>query len=400
MKRFFLLLSLYFCFLITHAQDKNSFTTYWKNGLNVENANGDFKIKFGGRLQYDIMFIHQDDSLNAHYEAYNGSEFRRARLYTSGTLFGNTKYKLQVDFAPAKVVIKDAYLCFTKIPVIGNIQAGNFKQPFGLEMHTSSNYITNMERPLANQFDHDRDLGVMLFNQHADKRISWFVGAFMPTEGLGIYKGNRYQITTRVSGIPLYKTEQQYKVLSVDLAYSYHYDDNIEISYKVRPEAHLAPKYLNLTIDALHHNHQGNVGVALVLGPFAFQSEYTMAFLTPSSSSELQHDNYYMDSYYGTVSWFITGENKNFNKSKTTFDRVNPKNNLGKGGAGAFELALRYSSINFNDKDIQVGTLNDITVGLNWYVNPAVRYTINYIHAHVSDLGRANIFQMRFQVAF
>jgi phosphate-selective porin OprO/OprP len=125
-----------------------------------------------------------------------------------------------------------------------------------------------------------------------------------------------------------------------------------------------------------------------------------MAYLAPSSTSELQHENYYIDSYYGTVSWFITGEHKNFSKSKTSFDRINPKKNLGKGGAGAFEVALRYSSIDFNDSDIQAGTLNDITVGLNWYANPAVRYTINYINAHVSDLGRANIFQMRFQVAF
>jgi len=44
--------------------------------------------------------------------------------------------------------------------------------------------------------------------------------------------------------------------------------------------------------------------------------------------------------------------------------------------------------------------MNDLTAGLNWYMNPAVRVTFNYIYANVVDLGHANIFQMRFQVAF
>lgn len=400
MKQIFLFFMLIIFVGVINAQDKNKFTTYWDNGLRVDSDDGNFKIKLGGRIQYDIMFIKQDDSLNAHYTADNGSEFRRARLYTSGTLFGNVKFKFQVDFAPAKVVLKDVYLTFTKIPVIGNLQAGNFKQPFGVEMISSSKYITNMERPLTNQFDHDRDLGLMIFNSHFDKRLAWFAGVFMPANGAGIYMGKKYQITTRVSGLPLYKVDNGYKVLNIDVAYSYHYDNDEELSLKVRPEAHLAPKYLNLTVDALSHNHQANVGLVLVLGSFAFQSEYTFASLVPSSISALENDQYFIDAYYGTISWFITGEHKNFSKSKTSLDIVKPKKNLGKGGAGAFEVALRYSSIDFNDADLQAGTLKDITVGLNWYVNPAVRYTLNYINANVKDLGRANIFQMRFQVAF
>lgn len=400
MKQIFLFFMLVFFMGTINAQDKNKFTTYWNNGVRIESSDGDFKIKLGGRIQYDIMFINQDDSLDTHFEADNGAEFRRARLYTSGTLFGNIKFKFQVDFAPAKVVIKDAYLTFTKIPVIGNIKAGNFKQPFGMEMLSSSNYMTNMERPLTNQFDHDRDLGVMLFNSHLDKRLAWFAGVFMPANGAGIYKGKKYQITTRISGLPIYKVDNGYKVLNIDVAYSYHYDDNDEISLKVRPEAHLAPKYLNLNIDALNHNHQGNIGLALVLGSFAFQTEYTFSNLTPSSNSTLKKDHYFIDAYYGTVSWFITGEHKNFSKSKTSLDMVKPKKNLGKGGAGAFELALRYSTIDFNDADLQAGNIKDITVGLNWYVNPAVRYTLNYINANVKELGRTSILQMRFQVKF
>ncbi len=400
MKKILPLLFFIVFFQLVTAQDKNKFTTYWDKGIHVESVDGDFKIKMGGRIQYDIMFINQDDSLNAHYTAENGSEIRRARLYTSGTLFSNVKFKLQVDFAPAKVVLKDVYLTITKIPFVGNFQAGNFKQPFGMEMLTSSNTITEMERPLTNQFDHDRDLGVMLFNDYLDGRIAWQAGYFVPSNNLGKYSGDKYQITGRISTLPVYNTRNGYKVFNIDLAYSYHFDNQEASAITAKPEAHLAPSYLKLSVDALQDQHQVNGGLALILGPLAFQGAYTFVIANPAPISTLFESQYYFNAYFATISWFITGEHKNFSKSRTAFDMIKPKKNFGKGGAGAFEVSLRYSSIDFNDYDIQAGTLNDITVGLNWYLNPAVRYTLNYINANVKNLGRANIFQMRFQVAF
>ena len=400
MKKLSLLITLLFPFLLINAQDKQHFTAYWHNALHVESDDGDFKIKMGGRIQYDVMFIREDDSLKAHFDAQNGAEFRRARLYTSGTLFGNFKFKFQVDFAPAKVVIKDAYLMLTKIPVVGNFQAGNFKQPFSMEMHTSSKYITNMERPLVNQFDHDRDLGFMLFNQHFDRRLSWFAGYFFPSNNLGKYKGSNYQITGRIAGLPVYKTDKRYTVWQIDMAYSYHFYNNESFLMGAKPEAHLVPAYVRLKIDGVNHSHLWNAGTALVLGPFAFQAAYSFSQVCPAAESELTKDRYYLDAYFGTVSCFLTGEHKNFSKKKTAFDRVNPKKNFGKAGIGAIELSLRYSAIDFNDHDLQAGAMNDVTAGLNWYLNPAVRFTFNYIYAKAADLGSSNIFQMRFQVAF
>ena len=401
MKKFSLLLVLLSGLAgLTRAQDTPHFKTYWKNALHVESDDGDFKIKMGGRIQYDIMFIKEDDSLHAHFDGKNGAEFRRARLYTSGTLFRFIKYKFQVDFAPAKVVIKDAYLLFTKIPIVGNFQAGNFKQPFGMEMITSSKYITNMERPLVNQFDHDRDLGFMLFNHHFDQRLAWYAGYFVPSNNLGKYVGNKYQLTGRISTLPLYKTDKSYRVLNIDVAYSYHYNDSKNVLFKVKPEAHLAPGYLKMDVDGVKNNHRGNMGMALVIGSVAFQSDYTFTVMHPSTASGLLESKYFLDAWFATVSWFITGEHKNFSRKKMAFDRINPIKNLGKGGSGAFELSLRYSAIDFNDHDLQAGAMNDVTAGLNWYMNPAVRLTFNYIYAKVVDLGSSNIFQMRFQVAF
>jgi len=44
--------------------------------------------------------------------------------------------------------------------------------------------------------------------------------------------------------------------------------------------------------------------------------------------------------------------------------------------------------------------MSTITGGLNWYLNPATKVAFNYVYADVKNIGKANIFQMRFQIAF
>jgi len=401
MKKIFLFLALsFFCFQII-AQDLKDFSVRWNNGLKISSPDGNTKIKIGGRIQYDVMVINQDDSLNNYFEAKNGAEFRRARIYTSGTIYNNIKFKLQIDFAGGIAVIKDAYIQLTKIPIVGNFRVGNFKEPMGLAMLTSSNFITEMERPLANVFDNDRNLGFMMFNQHFDKRLSWFAGYFYPTDNSGKYHGNKYNLVTRLTGLPLYSIDDGYKILHIGASYAYQYHDNTEVSVKLRPEAHLAPRYLSLDVTDVTSVADFNGEFLFIFNTLAFQSEYTVSDVNLSSSSNYDKSSYSFFAYYATLSWFLTGEHKNYVKSKTTFDRLTPKNNLGQnGGFGAIELSLRYSNINLDDSDMQGGSMSSITGGINWYLNPATKVAFNYVYTDVKNFGRSNIFQMRFQIAF
>jgi phosphate-selective porin OprO/OprP len=116
--------------------------------------------------------------------------------------------------------------------------------------------------------------------------------------------------------------------------------------------------------------------------------------------------------FYAFASYFITGESRAYIPSEASFGRVKPKNNFGLksgSGPGAWEVALRYSYVDLNDEDVQGGEENNVTAGLNWYLNPNVRIAFNYIFAHVEDSnagtrflkeGDTNIFQTRFQIAF
>ena len=401
MRKLYFIIALIFVSSQLFSQTDKDFKVYWDNGLKIDSRKGNTKIKMGGRIQYDIMWIQEDDSLKKHFDAQNGAEFRRARIYTSGTIYNNIKFKFQVDFAGGIVVIKDAYIQLTKIPAVGNIRVGNFKEPFGLNMLTSSKYITEMERPTANAFDNDRNLGLMLFNQHFKKRLSWFAGYFYPSGNVGIYKGNQYDLVFRLVGLPVYNVDDEYKVLHLGASFAHQYHDNSEVFYNIRPEAHLAPRYLNLKIPNVADINEINGEFLLILNTFSLESEYTVSYVKPSSSSTLSNSSYKFFAYYGTLSWFITGEHKNYVLSKTTFDRITPNKNLGKdSGFGAIELSLRYSYFNLNNADLKGGIMSDITGGINWYLNPAVKVAINYVYSNVKNLGKANIFQMRFQIAF
>ncbi|MDZ7831970.1 MAG: porin [Desulfobacterales bacterium] len=70
------------------------------------------------------------------------------------------------------------------------------------------------------------------------------------------------------------------------------------------------------------------------------------------------------------------------------------------GGWGAWETALRYSTLDFADKDVDAGNLNNYTLGLNGYLYPNLRIMLNYIYADLESAGVTRIFQTRFQIDF
>ncbi len=139
-----------------------------------------------------------------------------------------------------------------------------------------------------------------------------------------------------------------------------------------------------------------NLELVYVHGPFIAQAEYLIA----NVNSDVRYN---FNSYYSQVSYFLTGEYKKYKNSYAGFDRLIPTNNFGteeNKGIGAWEVALRYSNSDYNSKDVFGGEQSDITLGLNWYLNPATKITFNNIFVDVKKGGQASIFQVRLQVDF
>ena len=93
---------------------------------------------------------------------------------------------------------------------------------------------------------------------------------------------------------------------------------------------------------------------------------------------------------------------RKYKNSLSGFDRVKPNTNIGVGNNfGAIELAARYSSMDLSE--LNAGKLNDITVGLNWYLNPRTRVMFNYVMGTLDKSSvetKENSLQCRVQIDF
>ena len=126
---------------------------------------------------------------------------------------------------------------------------------------------------------------------------------------------------------------------------------------------------------------------ALVYGPFSVQSE---VFGMTVDRFGGVNNNFPARMPY--VSYFLTGENRPYNRKMGVFDRVRPYENFFRvrtcdgtraTGLGAWEVAYRFSYIDMLDglKVTGAGMATDHTFGLNWYMNPFTKVMFNYVHS-------------------
>lgn len=375
-----------FSLLMLSIGNSQDFTTKWGNGYKLSSSDGMHSLKFGGRIMSDYAIWNNGN------ETFSGTEFRRIRFFNSGKVYDNVKYKLQLDFAGGDVSIKDVYM-EVAMPYAGNVKVGHFKEPFRLEALTSSKYITFMERALPIAFSPERNVGVMLHDSFLDDKLSIQAGLFREaSSGDDVNIEDVRNITTRITFLPI---NNDNNLLHLGAAFSSRSSSDDTYSVSSRAENHLGTKLLDMDLDNVTEMNLMGAEMAFVMGSFSVQGEYVM------NSVEAMED-YSFSGYYGQVSYFLTGEKRKYKNSLAGFDRVKPNKNMKEGeGLGAFEVAARYSSMDLSEA--HAGTLNDITVGLNWYLNPCTRLMFNYVMGTLDNHGvetTENTFQCRMQIDF
>jgi phosphate-selective porin OprO/OprP len=97
-------------------------------------------------------------------------------------------------------------------------------------------------------------------------------------------------------------------------------------------------------------------------------------------------------------SWTATGESRKYLPATGAYSGINPDHpfSLSAGTWGAFEFAGRVSFVDLNDNfaanhtgaiplynGVSGGRQLIYTAGINWYVNPNMRFMLNYLHGYV-----------------
>ena len=332
----------------------------------VNAQSSDKEIKFGGRIMYDMAVW--ENTTNDVATQTSGTEFRRVRFYNSGKIYGNVKYKLQLDFAGGKIAFKDVWMELNKLPIKGNLRVGHFKEPLRLEAITSSKYITFMERSFAIAMSAERNSGAMYHTTFGEK-ISLQTGVFREGDSFGNDKEstNNVNITSRITYLAMNDDD---KLLHLGVANSIRKNAEKTYGFFTKAENHLGNKLTSVSFDNVDETNILGGEFAYVNNAFSVQAEYLQTTIIGATETELS-------SYYGQISYFLTGERRTYKNSLSGFGSVKPNNNYGENGWGAIELAVRLSSMDLTTAN--AGTLEDITVGINWYLNPNTRVMFNYV---------------------
>ena len=369
-----------------------------KGGLKAETDDGNFSTQIGGRIQADWAYYDDDKTTLG-----NGTEFRRIRLFSEGTFFKVWDYKAQFDFADGAEV-KDGYIKYKGLENVG-ITIGQYKEPFSLEELTSSKYITFMERSLpVEAFAPSRKIGI-----GADTGgDNWtFEAGFFGDEFNADPddEGDEgYGVVGRVTFDPI---SGESNLVHLGVSAEYRDPKDTSVRFRARPESHITGERLIDTGSMTGVDDVVRFGAeaAAVFGPLSVQAEYIQAEVNGGDIEGVDTGDPSFNGWYAYGSFFVTGESRAYKSSKrASFQRVKPLHNF-PGGPGAWEIAARYSTLDLNDADINGGEQDDITVGLNWYPNPHVRFMANYVMANADpnsdgEKDEPNVIQLRAQLDF
>lgn len=347
----------------------------WKGAAKIKGEDRDFKVR--GRLMLDYASV-DGDGVNDYVD--NAIEARRARLGVEGKLQDNTKYKFEVSYDPAdeSIDIEDAYIKWGT--AWGDIALGQQKVPVSLEEQTSSRYITFMERAaFTDAFGFQRQVGAVLSNNGDNYSIKAGVfGANLNDEE----NDEGYTVAARGTFSPTIGNGDTLVHLGASIAHS-TFEDTGTKRYRVRPLVHQEDRYIDTGSIADEELFYGVEGAA-VFGPFSVQGEYGRLDADMPSGGSAEFDGWYID-----ASWFLTGESRKYKKG--SFSRVSPANPVDEGGMGAWQIALRYDSLDMSDYDTNgalpgsAGEQESYVVGVNWHLNKYTRMMFNYNHTEIED---------------
>ncbi len=366
-------------------------------------------VKLTGFFQLDIGWASQSAAnRTAVGDVQDGIDFRRARLAATGNVAENVAYMLEMDFAfPGRPSFMDVWGEVRELEFLQNVRFGQYRQPFGLDGLTSVKELTFIERALPFGFLPFRQTGVMAHGLSEPGDMTWWISGFRaPVDAFGGNVGDNagYGLAARATAVVI---DDRDAIVHLAGAYSLMYPTNDMARYRSTPEFFdtdallgSTPAFVDTGAISADHVNLFAGELAATSGVCHAQGELLYAVVDQLNGSSCVFSGATFQS-----GWILTGEHRPYDRGNAVLGRVVPSENFGlSGGCGALEVAARWSYLDLNDAGINGGQLNNLTAGLNWYLNRFTKLQLNYIHSFLKTPGvgntNADIVAMRAQVDF
>jgi|LFEF01.1.fsa_nt_gb phosphate-selective porin OprO/OprP len=332
-----------------------------KGGLKLETEDKSAGFQIGGRLHYDYTQDETDTAANGN-ETLEDFDARRARIALRAHV---NDFEMKAEFNIAESgtsggSVEDLYLRYKGFGDMANLTIGKQRVPFGMDVLTSSNDISLLERSaMIERYALERSSGVKLSGRGMDKRFTYGVGLF-EADGNGTNDFQEQALAGRVTFAPIMTKSS---VL------------------------HFGAGYQTVgATDPVDETDTMNVEVAGAFGPFHAQAEYFDSDVGPQN----------FNGYYAQLGYILNGGGTR-PYSDGVFKRVKAV------PGGTWEVTARFEEGDGRFNDVGLGFIDaqQTSLGLNYYMNDSVKVGVSYMDAESntnSDSG--NELRMRLQFTY
>jgi phosphate-selective porin OprO/OprP len=391
------------------AKERSAVVSADTSGFQIRSRDGkSYRLRLRGYVQTDGRFF-PDGGDETGQETFT---LRRVRPIFEGTLFEYADFRIMPDFGGGSASLQDAYLNLRPFGTLAQLQTGKFKSPFGLERLQSGTAITFIERGLPTEVAPNRDIGAMFHGDFREGLITYqaMVGNGVQDASSGDADTNDdKEVVLRVFGHPFQETAiAPLQGLGVGFAASLGEQEGATARYRTSGRNTFF-RYASSVIED-GKRVRWSPQAYWYWGPFGALFEYVRSSpqLRRPGASDIEPD---IDAWQVAASYVITGE-------AASYRGVVPAKPFrgSEGGWGAWEVAARYHELRVDDEIFDEGFASRTqsaesarawTVGVNWYLNPFVKLSLDFDQTFFEDGGSdggdrptESAILSRFQVAF
>jgi len=351
----------------------------WDGAPKLTGKDG-WSFKPRGRLQVDSAGVDAPSGIASRKRLGIGTEFRRAYIGFDGTIPGGFGYRVEADLANSAVELTDLYLTYKASPEI-TVTLGQHKPFWSMEEMTSDLFTSFMERAAFNSaFGFERRVGVSATYSGNSFLVQGGVFADNAKDLDDI--NNSFSLDGRVVFMP--RLGAGLGGGQLHIGGSAHFrqlnDAPRFANYQSRPFVHTTDLRLVTTGNILPVSAERGFGLeaAYINGRFhataesSWQTARRPGFADPTFNGG-----------YAEVGMLLTDDKTAYKNG--AYDRIRPKNPLGKGGIGALQVNARYDWLDLSDAGITGGRQQIAGVSLLWVPVDYVRFLFNYGHLWLKD---------------
>ena len=356
----------------------------WKGAPQLEDKEEGWSFKPFGRLQYDVGHVGSPDGVSNSGLGFS-NELRRGRIGVEGSIPGGFGYKVEVDFADNAVEVTDAFLSYAASKQVG-IVIGQHNGFQSMEELTSSRFTSFMERAaFTDAFNFERRVG--LSATYASGIVLAQGGVFTDNiEDLADIgdDNNAVSIDGRLVVAPKAGDTQLHFGASGASSRQWRRRRSRRNALPATPLCPHQRRALPRNPGAQRAGgNQLRSGSGADPWPLPCRWRGPLARLPiPMTAGSPTYFGGYAE-----LGYFLTGETRGYKGGR--FDRTKVRNPVGKGGAGAFQINLRYDYLDLNDDGIVGGKQSGYEASLIWIPQDYVRFLLNYARLQYEDAAVA-----------